>query len=164
MPDVICNTSPLLYLYRIGVLDWLPKLFNEVWITNGVKQEMEIGQQKGYNVPKPRDYEWIIVVDPQSMPSEWLSIDLGMGELSVMALALENSGKIILSDDALARRHAKAAGLTVWGTLKVLLEAKSKGITESIKPLLDRLEEQGMWLSEEIRHRILRLAGEKVQQ
>jgi len=163
MPDAICNTSPLLYLHRIGALDWLPKLFNEVWITSGVKKELEIGQQKGYDVPKPGNYEWIIVVEPQSMPSEWLSIDLGMGELSVMALALENSEKIILLDDALARRHAKAAGLTVWGTLKVLLEAKSKGIAESIKPLLDRLEEQGMWLSEEIRHRILILAGEKVQ-
>ena len=39
MPDVICNTSPLLYLYRIGALDWLPKLFNEV----GIKIYMPAG-------------------------------------------------------------------------------------------------------------------------
>ena len=36
MPDAICNTSPLLYLYRIGALDWLPKLFNEVWINREI--------------------------------------------------------------------------------------------------------------------------------
>ena len=30
MPEAITNTSPLLYLYRIGVLEWLPGLFNEV--------------------------------------------------------------------------------------------------------------------------------------
>ena len=28
----ISNTSPLLYLYRVGALDWLGVLFEEVWI------------------------------------------------------------------------------------------------------------------------------------
>ncbi len=163
MPDVICNTSPLLYLHRIGVLDWLPKLFGEIWITSGVKQELETGKQKGYDVPSIDDHDWLKVIDPQSMPSEWLAIDLGIGELSTMALALEQPDKVVVLDDELARRHAKAAGLSVWGTLKVLLEAKPKGLTDSISPLLDRLEEQGMWFSEEIRYRILVLAGEDRQ-
>ena len=30
MPEAISNTSPLLYLYRIDVLQWLPELFDEV--------------------------------------------------------------------------------------------------------------------------------------
>jgi predicted nucleic acid-binding protein len=42
-----------------------------------------------------------------------------------MALALENPDRVVLLDDMLARRTAQAAGLQVWGTLKVLLEAKS---------------------------------------
>jgi predicted nucleic acid-binding protein len=36
-----------------------------------------------------------------------------------MAIALENPTRIILLDDMLARRTTQAAGLTVWGTLKV---------------------------------------------
>ncbi|ETW94932.1 MAG: hypothetical protein ETSY1_32685 [Candidatus Entotheonella factor] len=32
MPEVITNTSPILYLYRIGVLEWLPQLFDDIWI------------------------------------------------------------------------------------------------------------------------------------
>ena len=28
MPEAISNTSPLLYLYRIGAMDWLPKMFS----------------------------------------------------------------------------------------------------------------------------------------
>ena len=160
-PDVICNTSPLLYLHRTEVLDWLPQLFGEIWITRGVKQELETGRIKGFNVPHIDAYEWIKVVDPNVMPPEWLSIDLGIGELSTMALALENPGKIVVLDDALARRHATVSGLIVWGTLKVLLEAKAKGLTENVGPLLVRLEEQGMWFSEEIKIRILSLAGEK---
>jgi predicted nucleic acid-binding protein len=77
-----------------------------------------------------------------------------------MALALENKTHVVLLDDLLARRTAQAAGLVVWGTLKVLLEAKSHGLTEKIEPFVNRLGETGMWLSEEIRARILALAGE----
>ena len=63
-------------------------------------------------------------------------------------------------DDGLARRTAQAAGLQVWGTLKVLLEAKSQGLVEKIEPFVTNLSEAGMWVSSEVRQRILALAGE----
>ena len=100
------------------------------------------------------------LADPHSMPSEWLTLDLGAGERAVMALALENPSRVVLLDDALARRIAQAAGLQVWGTLRVLLEAKSQGLAPSLKPLIDRLIDAGLWISEDIQHRIMTLAGE----
>ncbi len=36
MSKAISNTSPLLYLHRIGVLEWVRGLFNEIWIPNAV--------------------------------------------------------------------------------------------------------------------------------
>ena len=78
-----------------------------------------------------------------------------------MALALENRNRDLLLDDTLARRTAQAAGLTVWGTLRVILEAKDRGLTDSVAPLLDRLSQSGMWISVAIRQRILALAGEQ---
>lgn len=84
MPEAISNTSPLLYLYRIGVIEWLPALFGEVWIP-----------------------------------------------------------------------------AAVWGTLKVVLEAKAQGIISEIGPWVERMNDVGMWLSPEIRRRILALAGEE---
>lgn len=125
MTGAISNTSPLLYLYRIGVLEWLPKLFSEIWAPTTVVDEMKEGRRKGYDVPDPSNYNWLQIVNPRSMPSEWFSLELGPGELATMALGLENSSRIILLDHALTRRIAQAAGLTVWGTLKILLEAKS---------------------------------------
>ena len=47
MPDAISNTSPLLYLYRGGVLEWLPELFNETWIPNAVVLELQEGRRIG---------------------------------------------------------------------------------------------------------------------
>ena len=163
MPEAISNTSPLLYLYRIGVLDWLPKLFSEIWTPNAVLVELMAGRGKGYNVPNPSEYEWLKIIDPSLLPSEWLSLDLGAGELAVMALALENRSRIVLLDDTLARHIAQAAGVEVWGTLRVLLEAKPQSLAVSIGPLLSNLQDAGMWISNEIRLRVLNLAGEMGQ-
>ena len=160
MPDAISNTSPLVYLYRIQAIEWLPRLFSTVWVPTAVVEELREGRRRGFDVPDPSTYHWIQRVDPRATPSEWLSLDLGPGELAAMALALENRTRIVLLDDRLARRTAQAAGLSVWGTLKVLLEAKAQGLTDKIEPFVNRLSETGMWLSEEIRQRILALAGE----
>lgn len=108
----------------------------------------------------PSVYEWLQLVNPKSMPSEWLVLDLGAGEIAAMALALENRERIILLDDMLARRTAQAAGLEGWGTLKVLLEAKSGGLVKEITPFVNGLSNAGMWISEEIKRRILALANE----
>ena len=67
---------------------------------------------------------------------------------------------MILLDDGLARRTAQAAGLQVWGTLRVLIEAKSQGLVDKIEPFVMNLGEAGMWVSADVRQRILALAGE----
>jgi predicted nucleic acid-binding protein len=106
MPNAVTNTSPLLYLYRIEALMWLGALFGEVWMPNAVAHELAEGRQQGYDVPDPDTYHWLHRMDPQSLPSEWLALDLGPGELAAMALALENPTHVVLLDDALARRVA----------------------------------------------------------
>lgn len=88
----------------------------------------------------------------------------GCGEVAVLSLALENPDRIVLLDDTLARRIAQAAGLHVWGTLKVLLEAKSCTIIDRVEPYVLKLGDAGMWISAEIKERILDLAGESRQQ
>jgi len=148
------------YLYRIHAFDWLPQLFHSVWAPTAVVRELEEGERRGFHVPKVSDLAWLRRTDPRSVPSEWLALELGAGELSALALALEHNDRVLLLDDGLARRIARAAGLTVWGTLKVLLEGKSRGFVVGIAPLLRELKEAGMWLSDDIVQRILALAGE----
>jgi aryl-alcohol dehydrogenase-like predicted oxidoreductase len=46
MLKAISNTSPLLYLYRIGGIHWLPELFDEVWIREAVRNEL-LAEEKG---------------------------------------------------------------------------------------------------------------------
>lgn len=161
MADAISNTSPLLYLYRIGAIEFLPKLFDQVWTPQAVVNELIIGRTHGYDVPDPGNYAWLKIINPKSTPSEWLVLDLGTGETATMALALENPTQIVLLDDMLARRTAQSAGLEVWGTLKILLEVKSAGYIQQIGPFIDALSKAGMWLSETVKDRILELAHER---
>lgn len=143
MAEAISNTSPLLYLYRIGAIDWLAEIFHSVWVPDTVVLELREGQRKGHDVPVPSTYGWLKVVAPKVTPSEWLALDLGAGEPGAMALALENPDRTVLLDDALARRTAQAAGLTVRGTLGILLDAKSRRLTERIEPWVDKLGTPG---------------------
>ena len=153
----------MLFLYQIDALEWLSSLFGEVWVPDAVVNELQEGRRKGYDVPNPGAYDWLRTVEPHSIPLEWRALELGAGELAALSLGVENPDRVVLVDERLARRIAQDAGLTVWGTLKVLLEAKSQGLTERVGPLVDRLEESGMWISDLIRQEVLALAGEDDQ-
>jgi len=150
----------LLYLHRIGALEWLPRLFAAISVPDAVIAELMEGQRKGYDVPDLGAYFWVHTLNPRCMPSEWLTRDLGAGELAAIALALENPDHILLLDDRLARQVAQAAGLEVWGTLRIMLEAKHQGITDRVGVWLGRLRDSGMWISEDIERRVLALAEE----
>ena len=160
MLNAVSNTSPLLYLYCIGGIDWFPSIFREIYTPQAVIHELHEGQRRSYDVPLLQSYPWLQIVNPQYIPPKWFALDLGSGELAAMALALEYPTCIVLLDDALARRTAQAAGLTVWGTLKILLTAKQESLIESVEPYIDQLSHAGMWVSPSIRQRILALAKE----
>jgi predicted nucleic acid-binding protein len=51
-------------------------------------------------------------------------------------------------------------GLTLTGTLGVLLKAKQLGYVESVAPLIDRLRQGGIRLSDGVVAEVLALAGE----
>jgi predicted nucleic acid-binding protein len=87
MTDAISNTSPLLYLHRLDILGWLPEMFGEIWTPGAVVEELREGQRQGYDVPQVEDYSWLMVKEAENVPSTWLALDLGAGELAAMALA-----------------------------------------------------------------------------
>ena len=89
MPELISNTSPLLYLYRINGLDWLPALCGDIRVPTAVARELSEGRRRGYDVPDPCRYEWITIADPRVVPSVWLNLDLGPGELAVLSSTTE---------------------------------------------------------------------------
>jgi predicted nucleic acid-binding protein len=75
------------------------------------------------------------------------------------AIAHERNALLIL-DDGLARRHAKLVGVTLTGTLGVLVKAKTAGHITEVAPVVSRLRELGLRLSDQTRDAVLKLAHE----
>ena len=156
-----CSISPIVFLYRIGALDWLPELFDEVWMPSVVLDDLLEACFSGYDVPSPFNLPWMEYTDPQvTIPGAWVALDLSSGEVAAMSLAFENRDCIVLLDEPIGRRAAGLVGIEYWGTLKILMEAKRRGLTASIAPYVDRLGTTGLWIVGETRQRILKLAGE----
>ncbi len=109
-----------------------------------------------------RSTPWIHVVPTPAIPDFLQVPKLGAGETAVLALAVAETGpdKEVVIDDWKARRRAEGLGIPVRGTLACLLIAKSLGRIESVRPLLEQLRQSGMYLSDELMHRLLKQAGE----
>ena len=160
MPDVICNTSPLQYLYQIGYLELLPRLVSRIVVPTAVAAELEEGRRLGLDLPDPESLPWVDLGESVNKQVLRLVADLGPGETAVLALALERNDAIVILDDALARRHAEVLGLRLTGTLGVLLDAKRAGFVSAVTPLVDELQRLGFRLSDDTRNAVLRMAGE----
>ena len=59
---------------------------------------------------------------------EGVPADLGPGEREAIALALETKADIVILDDQQGRRIAREKGLSVTGTIGVLIEAQERGV------------------------------------
>jgi uncharacterized protein len=68
---------------------------------------------------------------------------------------------LILLDEKLGRFHAKHADLKVTGTIGILLRAKTEGLIDNLKPLLNELTEKGVWINVKLMEEILDKAGER---
>jgi predicted nucleic acid-binding protein len=158
---IAADASPLIGLARVQALALLRDLFGTVVITRAVREELKAGRQ----LPGSAELDaalregWIRVA-PTPMDT-WKYPELGAGEASTIALALEHVGPArVLMDDALGRDRAAALGLDVSDTAEVLAHAKGAGLLERVRPVFDRLERRGFTIPPESLRAALAAAGE----
>lgn len=156
---VISNNSPLVGLLGIDLLSLLRDLYTEVWIPRKVEEEF---LRKDPIVRREilKNAPWIKTVDLTDPQTAAVYVGLHEGESEALALAAEHDARLILLDEKKGRQKAKQIGLTVKGTVSVLQEAKEKGLIDVIKPLLIRLQANGIHLSKLLINNALRDADE----
>jgi len=160
MPEVVVNTSPLQYLFQLGLLDLLPALYGQVFIPEAVVRELSAGRTRGVSLPDLSSTPWLTVHPLTSRAVLPLAAGLGRGEREVLALALELAEPLVILDDSLARRFALRLNLPLTGTLGLLLKAKQVGRIDQLGSTLRRLQDLGFRLDEGTRKSILKLAQE----
>jgi predicted nucleic acid-binding protein len=164
MPDkprvVVVDTTPIIALALIGELDLLRQLFDQVFVPSAVQAEVLAGGSAAVGGDEFREATWLRVGMLQDPRRAGLLADLDRGEAEVIALAQELDADLVIMDERLARRHARRLGLTLTGTLGVLLRAKHLGHVKAVAPLIDQLRRAGIHLSEQVVTEALALADE----
>jgi predicted nucleic acid-binding protein len=158
---IVCDTTVLLYLGRIGQVDLLHALFAPVCVPEQVMLELDMGRLLRRDTINPLDLAWVTPVSvSQAMIDRLPPNRLGAGERAVIAYAYAHDGHVSGLDDLQARQLAEAVGLTVIGTLGILLHAKQSGLVSVVRPLVDAAITQGFRLGSELYRDVLELASE----
>lgn len=104
---------------------------------------------------------WLKVIEPNDKAAiEKLLSEIDRGECEAIVLAKELNANLLLIDERLGTVKAKEAGLNTIGLLGILVDAKTKGLLVSIKPLIEALEAKGFWIGSKLKKVVLDKANE----
>jgi predicted nucleic acid-binding protein len=155
MPDlkqtIVTNTTPLIALAAgLGSLDILRALYNRVMVPWEVNEEIHAAGQDAPGVLAFDQASWL---DCQSEPvaiAPYLRNTLDRGEASVIQTALDLNIPLVCIDESVGRRVARLSGLTLTGSIGILIKARRQGYPVSIPDVIKRMREHGIWLSDEV--------------
>lgn len=157
----IFNASPLILLGKIGRLTIIEQLNPAYAVPAAVAKELNVGPE---NDPARR---WLLgpdkinhILEPITFPPHLLAWDLGAGETAVLTHCTIQRGARAILDDRAARNCAEVYGISIVGTVGLLIRAKKAGLIPLLQPELIRLVQSGSLLSSAVIHEALKIAGE----
>ena len=141
MTVVVSDASPLNYLVWIGCEHVLPKLYERILVPAVVLHELEeSGAPEKVAEWTTHLPEWINVSTdhPDTKTADVYGLDgLDPGERHAILLAINEHADLLLMDERAGVRVAREHGLTVTGTLGILLQASERGLLDMDAALRD---------------------------
>jgi len=153
---VVANSSVLIHLSRINLLNLLKDLFGKIYIPEAVYHEVVTEGRGKSGADVVERANWIKTEPVRNrVLVNYLSTELDHGESEAIVLAMELKADLILLDESEARKIARSLGLNTKGTIGVLLLAWRKGLLDDIEKVINELVSKGFWLKETIRTKLL---------
>ncbi len=157
---LVFDTAGLIALARLELLESVNKEFGQVLVPRAVFDEATVDPRPGADAIRlAGERNWIAIVDSVIEPSERTSLSLGAGEVATIALAESVAGVAVL-DDRDARRVARQRGISLTGTVAILVRLGQIGAIASLADVLVELESIGFRATEELRAWAPKAAGE----
>ena len=163
--SVVSNAGPLMALAKLNLLHLLKELYGYVHIPRSVYDEVVTeGMRQGYEDARTlylflNQMEWSPEdVDPAAIPADLQEAHLDRGERDTLALAVALGDALVLMDEMAGRKVARARGLTVRGSLGVLIESYRRQLIEADQLRLYFAEiarRQDIWVSQALVERLL---------
>ena len=134
---VVADSSPIIGLVKIGVVEILPRLFGTIVIPPAVAAELS-------SSTRPELIRQFIISNPG-----WLSVrtpikvdpisDLDAGEVEAISLAAELRAVLLLIDETAGRNVAMMRKIPTIRTAALLAKAADAGLIPDLKTVFDRL-------------------------
>lgn len=160
---IVSNTTPIISLLKINKLEVLEKLFEKIYIAQGVYDELVSNNTFPGEAQAIRECKFINVKSVQNEFAVKLlqkNLGLDVGESESIVLFDELKGDVLIIDERKGRAVAQSMSISLTGTLGVLLKAKNQGIIDSIKPLLDKMIDKDIRIGTKLYEDILKSANE----
>ncbi|ODS42443.1 MAG: hypothetical protein MSIBF_03740 [Candidatus Altiarchaeales archaeon IMC4] len=154
---VACNSSPLIAMSKIGLLDILKSYFKEVYISEAVYNEVVIDGGDLFGATEVRKACWIKTRKVRNKAAvNALCMSIHKGEAETIILADELNADLVVMDDLYGKHAAQEMGLKAIGTLGILVKAASDDKI-NLPDTLGRLRSSGFWISDELYDGLLEL-------
>lgn len=153
---VVIDSSPLIGLAIVDGLAWLPKLFDEVFLPESVKQEVLPGKAvRGEEaIAHAITSGWLKIWPEPIAPHT--DIDLDEGETDCINLGLSHAdGVLLIMDERAGRAVAKEKGLRVIGTAAIIGMAKKQGLIPSAREVFEVLHSSDFRISAAVINQVL---------
>lgn len=155
MPDgprsIVTDTTPLIALaVATDGLEILRTLYDRVIVPLEVAEEIHAIGTNAPGVKAFDDATWLERLDKPAVLTPYLRNSLDRGEASVIQNALDLQIPLVCIDESVGRRLARLSGLTLTGSIGVLIKARNLGYPVSIPQAIERMREHGIWLSAEV--------------
>lgn len=158
MRKVVSNTTPLIALSKISKIELLKLIYHEIIIPVGVVEEYERGKSKEFygDISK---FDWIKVKKVEDEKTFEYLLDLDKGEAESIVLAKNIKADLLIIDELRGREFATLKGLTITGTVGVLLKAQEKQLIQTALPFVYELKEKGIWINDNLIQYVREIEG-----
>jgi hypothetical protein len=158
----VTNTSPLVFLHKIGRLDLLNDLYGDPVVPSAALDEVVArNSEQAEALRKTIEGGKFKVRSAEPDVLARISDDLGAGERGCIALAVEMNADLVIIDEARGRTVARSWNLDVTGCIGVITQAYQRGLVGSVREELDKLLGVGLWVGENLYEEILRECNEE---
>ena len=160
MRKIIVNSTPLIALAKANKLEILKEMYEHIIIPEAVYREVtEKDDIAAQRIEAAREWIEVRKVD-SNLDRRMYKAKLHDGEVEVMLLAQEIGADAVVIDDGAARKTAEYLGLPLTGTLGVMIKAKQRGLLEAVMPVVQQMEQNGIFFSRELKEKIRKLSNE----
>ena len=162
---VVADTTPLISLMKIGLLNLAYQLFGEIQIPNAVYQELINNPRFPDESRQIQECPFIKRIDVTNVWAVELlrrSSGLDQGESEAIILSDSLDASLLLMDEAKGRQIARQMGIQLMGPIGILLAAYEEHLLsrEEILKCIETLKNTGRHISTKLYEQLIKKLSE----